>query len=217
LPEKNAGETDVILETMVVGPLAMNTYLVGCPESREAVVVDPGDEPEKILGAIDRHQLKLRYILLTHAHFDHIGAVAGVKEATGAVVMIHKDEQIIVDNLPLQTSLFGFPQPSEFAVDRWLKHDEVIFFGALRIKVLATPGHTPGGVCFLLNDLLYSGDTLFCESIGRTDLPGGSQVKLLKSIHEQLWPLSGATQVYPGHGPATTISHEKRYNPFLIG
>jgi len=202
---------------MVVGPLTMNSYLVGCAESHEAVAVDPGDEAEKILSLIDKHQLKLRYILLTHAHFDHVGAVADVKEATGAVVMMHKDEQIIVENLPLQTSLFGFPQPRAFTVDQWLKHEEMIFFGALRIKVLATPGHTPGGVCFLLNDLLYSGDTLFCESIGRTDLPGGSQVKLLKSIHEQLWPLPGATQVYPGHGPATTISHEKRYNPFLIG
>ena len=207
----------MIRETLSLGPLQCNCTVLGCPETREAVVVDPGAEEDRILTVIRKHGLRVTQILLTHAHFDHIGAVHALQKATGARVCLHEKDMYLNDNLSQQTALFGFSPPPRVQVDHFLQHGETIAWGRLRLKVLHTPGHSPGGVCFLVADqaMVLTGDTLFYDSIGRTDLWGGDHTQLLRSIREQLLVLEDATRVVPGHGPDTTIGRERRENPFL--
>jgi glyoxylase-like metal-dependent hydrolase (beta-lactamase superfamily II) len=208
---------DVILETQPVGPFWMNTYVVGCPRTREAIVIDPGAEPEVILELLARHQLVPKYILCTHGHVDHVGAVAEVKAATGAPVCLHPNDLFLYERMVEWGALFGMRVTPGPLPDHWLSDGEELHIGEYRLVALHTPGHTPGGMSFLLGDLLFVGDTLFAGSVGRTDLPGGSWSELMRSITEKLLPLGDHLRVYAGHGPATTLGKERRTNPFLQG
>ncbi|MBN2356477.1 MBL fold metallo-hydrolase [candidate division KSB1 bacterium] len=205
----------MILETRVIGPLGTNCYFFGCSETGEVMVIDPADEADDLLAYLQQSNYSLRYIFLTHTHFDHVGAVAALHKDTAAPIMAHRQERMIAKSIPLQAALFGFPRPEAFKITDWLTDQQTLSIGTLEGKVLHTPGHSPGGVCFLANSHLFSGDTLFRESIGRTDLPRGSHSKLVQSVRTKLWPLPDETTVHPGHGPATTIAHEKRHNPYL--
>ncbi len=210
--------TQLIHEVLPVGFLQCNCHVVGDPETREAVVIDPGDEPDAILAALARHQLTVKAILITHAHPDHVGGAAKLKQATGAPVLMHPDDRWLLENVAMQCAAFGFPAPPAVQMDAALKPGDDVRWGKnLRAQVLHTPGHTPGSSCLYLPDhkILFAGDTLFAGSIGRTDLWGGSYDAILRSIHSQLLPLDLATVVFPGHGPHTTLADEKDSNPFL--
>jgi glyoxylase-like metal-dependent hydrolase (beta-lactamase superfamily II) len=210
----------VIHEVLPVGWLQCNCHVVGDAATREAIVVDPGDEPERILDVLRRHHLRVRYIVITHAHPDHVGGAAKLKAATGAPVLMHPDDLWLLENVAMQCAAFGFPAPPPVALDQPLRPGDELRWGeSLRAQALHTPGHTPGSLCLYLPEqrLLLAGDTLFAGSIGRTDLWGGSLDALLRSIHNQLLVLDDATAVFPGHGPDTTIGAERETNPFLRG
>ena len=195
--------------------MAVNCYVLACDRTRKAAVIDPGDNEEKILSYIKNNNFNVTHILLTHGHVDHIAAVSEIKKATRAEIMMSKDDLILVNNAATQARLFDLRPAGYFTIDRYVKDEEQIKVGDMVIRVLATPGHSPGGVCYLLENYLFAGDTLFAESIGRTDLPGGSYELLLTSIRNKLLILPSNTVVYPGHGPATTIERELQFNPFL--
>ncbi len=205
----------MIFETMVVGPLQCNCIIVGCEQTREALVVDPGDEIDRILGVLEYHNLRVTGILQTHAHFDHVGATKPLKEATGAPVYLHKEDLFLYQHLAEQVAMFGLKAPDPVTIEHWFKEGDVVKAGTLSTQVLHTPGHSPGSVCFSLPGKLLSGDTLFAGSIGRTDLWGGSYEQIIQSIRTKLMTFPDETEVYPGHGPSSTIGQEKRYNPFL--
>lgn len=203
------------LKSLVVGPFASNCYIVGS-EVGEGIVVDPGDDADRILRAIEELNLDIKLIVATHGHIDHIGAVKEVKEATGAQFAIHGGDARILSSRrnPLSflmaTSALSPPQPEIL-----LKDGDVLEAGSLSFTVLHTPGHSPGGISLLEHGVVFVGDTLFCQSIGRFDFPGASGSQLLNSIHTKLMTLPDDTVVYPGHGPETTIGDERRWNPFL--
>jgi len=208
----------MLIESFPVGPLQCNCSIIACPETKEAAVIDPGGDPQKILELIERYGLKVKYLLHTHAHFDHILGSRAMKEATGAQICLHKGDQWLYDNVAKQGSLFGFQIDKPLAVDRYLNDEEEVQFGTLKTSVIHTPGHTPGSLCFSLADkesLLFAGDTLFHRSIGRTDLWGGSFEQIIDSIAQRLFRLDDSTRVIPGHGPDTDIWSEKKENPFL--
>lgn len=206
----------MLLRILQVGQLASNCYLVGCERTRQGVVIDPGDEAAVIQRAIEEAQLEITLIVLTHYHFDHIAAAAPLREATGAPVAIHADEAELLQNPP---ALFRFFQPRipTLQADRLLRDGERITVGDLAMQVLHTPGHSPGGISLHLpaEGVVFCGDTLFREGIGRTDFPGGDMGTLEASIRQRLYALDDETVVYPGHGPKTTIGWEKRHNPFV--
>ncbi len=203
----------MILETLVVGSFMENTYIVASEKTKEAAVIDPGADSKKILASIEKLGVNVKYILITHGHIDHIGAVARVKEATGATYAIHPND------IPLAKAQRGFcgampgvsepPEP-----DLQLKEGDVFSIGEFELKVVETPGHTPGGVSFVGDGVVFSGDTLFQGSVGRTDFPGGDWDLLLDRIRTRLFVLPDDTVVLSGHGPETTIKQEKLYNPF---
>ncbi len=209
----------LITETLVVGDLQANCILIADAASREAVVVDPGDEAARILAALTRLRLSVKAILNTHAHFDHVGANQALKEATGAPLSMHPADLELYRNLPIQAAWLGLEHcPTVAAVDRQLVDGARLDLAGFAIATIHTPGHSPGSVCFLVEgseSLLISGDTLFAGGIGRTDLPGGSHDQELRSIRERLVPLGERLRVIPGHGPETTIGRERRFNPFL--
>lgn len=214
----------MIHEVVVVGPLQCNCSVLGDEETREAIVIDPGDEVERILAVLKRHNLKARYIVNTHAHFDHVGNCCDLKEATGAEIWLHKADLPIYETAPRQAALFslyGVRPIRMTAVDQYLKDADGLQVGKIAAQALHTPGHTPGSLSLHvpgdLRDILFAGDTLFSGSIGRTDLPGGDLHRLLKSIKDRMLTLDDATEVWPGHGPKTTIGRERRTNPFLQG
>jgi glyoxylase-like metal-dependent hydrolase (beta-lactamase superfamily II) len=198
----------------VVGELLTNCYLLINSDSREALIIDPGDDPAKILGVLEPG-LSVKAIIATHCHFDHILAVEDVREALGAKFQIHRDDLPILEEAPrraLEWAGKAFDAPSP---DGYISEGEEIALGNSRVKVLHTPGHSPGSVCLLVEDVLFSGDTLFAGSVGRTDLYGGDYDQLLRSIKEKLCVLSDDTRVMPGHGESTRIGVEKLYNPFV--
>ncbi|MHB9144401.1 MAG: MBL fold metallo-hydrolase [Symbiobacteriia bacterium] len=211
----------MIFDVTPVGPYQANCYLVGDEVTGEAVLVDPGDEAGRLLAWVHEHGLRITHILLTHGHLDHIGAVAAVKAATGAKVCIHSGDALMLADPQRNMSAYSSHPVTAPPPDVVLEDDQVITVGGLRFKVLHTPGHTPGGVCFLVTDgegdpkLLLSGDTLFAGSIGRTDLPGGNLDELLTSAREQLLVLPEDLPVYPGHGESTNVGDEREGNPFL--
>ena len=219
----------MLVRTIVVGPLQCNCTILGCEETGEALVIDPGDEIERILEALRTENLACTGIFHTHAHIDHLGATAPLKEATGASILLHAEDQPLYEHVPDQAALFGFPTPPTAPIDRYIQDGEVLGWGRIRGEVLHTPGHTPGGISLRIApqsnraggadepDRLFSGDTLFAGSVGRTDLWGGNWDQLLRSIRERLLTLPDETIVVPGHGPPTTIGEERRRNPFLIG
>ena len=210
----------MILDQLVVSPFQSNCWIFGCDETLEGVVIDPGDETERILESVQNHGLTIKYLIHTHGHLDHVGATAGLQRETAGLTLIHEADQIMLDNLPAQAALFGGGDPEIPAVDQYIKEGDLISFGRYVLSVIETPGHSPGGICLKLEGKeqgVFAGDTLFQGSIGRTDLWGGSYEQLLDSIRDQLLPLDDDTPVFPGHGPQTTIGAEKRNNPFLHG
>ncbi len=206
----------MIIASLPVGLIQTNCYIVGCEETKEGVVIDPGGHPERILAEVERHGLAIKYVLDTHAHFDHTDANGAIVRATGASLALHPDDRPLLEASGGAT-LFGMRADPSPPPDVELHDGDAIKVGTLDFAVLHTPGHTPGHVCFYEADegVLFDGDVLFYRGIGRTDLPGGSWQQLLDSIQGVLFALPDSTIVYSGHGPATTIGEEKRLNPWL--
>ena len=207
----------MIIETLAVGPFAANCYIVGSSETTQGMVIDPGAEAKAIFKTVQQTGLSISIIVITHAHIDHIGALREVQQKTNARFAIHEAEKGFVFSTPLRmlTSLGVSPVKSPPRPDRLLKDGDRIDVGDLHFEVLHTPGHSAGGICLSGHGVVFSGDTLFNSGIGRTDFPGMSHERLIKSVREKLVVLPDETVVYPGHGPPTTIGDERRGNPFL--
>jgi hydroxyacylglutathione hydrolase len=208
-----------LIETFPVGALQCNCAIVADPTTREALVVDPGDEPDRILESLSGAGLTAVGLVHTHAHFDHMGCSALLKRVTGAPILLHEGDVPLYKNLDEQGKAFGISLEKPGSVDRLLAHGDRVACGGGALHVLHTPGHTPGSLSLRMEgeegDVLFSGDTLFRRSIGRTDLWGGSMEQILASIRGQLLSLPGGLRVIPGHGPDTTIAEEGRRNPFV--
>jgi len=205
------------IKTMVLGPVQTNCYIVNVAENKEAVVIDPADRAEKIYNYLTENDLECKKILLTHGHFDHITAAESLKKLTGAEIYAHENEKSLLKDPDLNASArMGYEISIE--PDCLLKDNEEFEAAGLTWQVIYTPGHTGGGVCYYLKNegVLFSGDTLFYESIGRTDFPTGNLQKLMESVKNRLFVLPDETKVYPGHGWSTTIEHEKSNNPFFV-
>ncbi|MFC1861723.1 MBL fold metallo-hydrolase [Chloroflexota bacterium] len=205
----------MIIERLEVGPLASNCYIVGAESTKEGMIIDPGAEANTILKRVEDLGLEIKFIVLTHGHTDHVGAIKGVKEATAAEVAIHVDDARFIQPGQPRATLYGFSIQDPPSPDRLLKGGDSIDIGNLHFLVLHTPGHTPGGICLLTEGVVFTGDTLFNFGIGRFDMPGGSGSQLMNSITTKLMVLPDKTAVYPGHGPETTIGTERQGNPFL--
>ena len=212
----------MILESRAVGPFMKNGFLIGCERTHEAALIDPGDEVTDLLALAERRTLTIRYILLTHAHVDHITGVDDAKRVLNVPMYLHRDDLFLYERAVEVGRMFGLqgvkPPPP---VDEFYQQDQVITFGDYEVRPHHTPGHCPGGVCLQVGKAgengqdLFVGDTLFAGSIGRTDLPGGDYETLMRSIRSVLFAFGDEARVYPGHGPATTIGQERRTNPFL--
>ena len=202
---------------MEVGPLVVNAYIVEEPSSKKAVVVDPGDDGDALLGELRDRGLSVEKILLTHGHFDHVGAVRLLREKTGAAVHLHGDDAGRMATARRQGLLFGLSVDDPPPPDVIVADGDRIAFEGREFLVLHTPGHTPGCVSFLIGKMAFVGDLIFAGSIGRTDLPGGSHERLLASVREKIFVLPDDTVLFPGHGPSTTVGEEKRSNPFFTG
>jgi glyoxylase-like metal-dependent hydrolase (beta-lactamase superfamily II) len=210
----------MIHEILPVGMLACNCSIVGDEETGEAIVIDPGDEIERVQEVLARHKLRAKYIVATHAHIDHVGGLAQLKRATGAPVLMHAGDLSLYQNLAVQAQWLGVPPPGVVSVDQFLKEGDTLSVGSYLFEVLHTPGHSPGSLSLHLSgeqQKIFSGDTLFQGSIGRTDLWGGSYEEILRSIHNRLLIFPDETLVFPGHGPETVIGEERETNPFLHG
>ncbi len=190
-----------MLRKLVVGPYQTNCYILVCRETRDAMVIDPGDEVYRIVKEISAHELRVRAIVITHGHIDHVGGAAEIRRITGAPIMIH----------PMDAPGLGFPP------DGTLQEGAPLTLGNYTISVIHTPGHSPGGVCLHAPGAVFSGDTLFAGSIGRTDFAGGDHKALIRGVREKIFPLGDGLRVYPGHGPATSIGEERKRNPFFRG
>jgi len=190
-----------MLKMMPVGPIQANCYILGCKETREGIVIDPGDEAFRIATEVTKAGLKIKYILITHGHFDHTGAAKELKRIVKAPVWIHR----------LDASGLSFPPDGD------LFEGQELEVGTYKIKVIHTPGHSPGGVCLFAPGVVFTGDTLFYGSIGRTDFPGGDHKQLIRGVKEKIFPLGDQVRVYPGHGLASTIGQERLHNPFFRG
>ncbi len=208
-------EVVLILKALAVGPIMANCYILGCEDTKSAAVIDPGDDADRILMKLAEDNLKLQYVINTHGHFDHVGGNARLKEASGADLVIHKADEPLLSQLGRAAASFGLSAENSPGPDRTVEEGDVLSFGDISLKVLHTPGHSPGGISLLGEKMVFVGDTLFAGSIGRTDLPGGDYNTLISSIKTKLLVLEDDTTVYTGHGPATTIGQERRINPFL--
>jgi hydroxyacylglutathione hydrolase len=204
----------VLIEVRAVPPFMKNGFVLADEATREGVLIDPGDDVEELLEVIAEQRLTIRYILLTHAHLDHITGVGRAREALGVPVVLHEDDRPLYDAIVQQGIAFGFRLEPQPAPDRYYAPGDVFRFGRYEVRAHHTPGHSPGGGS--AQKTLVVGDTLFAGSIGRTDLPGGHHPTLIASIREVLIPFGDAAVVHPGHGPSTTIGEERRSNPFLV-
>lgn len=206
----------MIIETIPVGTLETNCYVIAGDAAGPGVVIDPGDDSARVLSAAERLGIHIEKILVTHGHWDHIGALADMAEATGAEVLVHEqDAEYLADpNKNLSALVF---ERREGHADRTVEDGEVITVGDLEIRVIHTPGHTPGGMSLLVEANLFCGDLIFYDSIGRTDLPGGDRDKMHQSVHGKAMTLPDDTNIYPGHGPPTTVAREREHNPYLTG
>jgi hydroxyacylglutathione hydrolase len=213
----------MIHEILPVGMLQCNCSIFGDEATHQAIVIDPGDQIEDILAVLKRHQLTVKAIVITHAHIDHIGGAAKLKAATGATVYMNANDQELYDHLDTQASWLGMPAPSRTDIDSPAREGDSLALGEASLQttfhILDTPGHTQGSISIWIpsENKLIAGDTLFRDSIGRTDLPGGDSRQILRSIHSKLLTLPETAVVIPGHGPNTTIGREKERNPFLQG
>ncbi|MBT3176404.1 MAG: MBL fold metallo-hydrolase [Desulfobacula sp.] len=205
----------MIIKKLEVGPIMANCFILGCESTKEAVVIDPGDDSDRILMELAKSELNVKYLINTHGHFDHVGANKRMKEVTGAKLAIHPEDEPMFKELSHSASMFGLTAQNSPPADILLKHGDEISFGEINLKVIHTPGHSKGGICLYTKGHLFSGDTLFAGSIGRTDLPGGDYDTLISSIKNNLLSLDDKTIVYTGHGPETTLGDERRSNPFL--
>lgn len=205
----------MIINVLEVGPIMANCYIIGCEETKEAAVIDPGADSGRILTALADQNLTAKYLINTHGHFDHVGANKKMKEATGAEILIHAEDEPMLGQLSATASAFGLSAENSPSADRLLAEGDTVTFGKITLGVLHTPGHTLGGISLHTNDCIFVGDTLFAGSIGRTDLPGGDYGTLIASVRNKLFALADNVKVYCGHGPSTTIGNEKRFNPFV--
>ncbi len=208
----------MIHEILPVGMLACNCSVVGDEATGEAIVIDPGDDIERVQEVLAQYHLRPRYIIATHAHIDHVGGIEKLKRVTGAAVLMHKDDLPLYKNLAMQAAWLGVRPPGVVDVDQFLREGDTVRWGPFSLDVLHTPGHSPGSLSLHLggdDSRIFSGDTLFQNSIGRTDLWGGSLDQLMRSIRDILLRFPDGTPVFPGHGPATTIGQERESNPFL--
>jgi glyoxylase-like metal-dependent hydrolase (beta-lactamase superfamily II) len=207
----------MIHEILPVGLLQCNCSIFGDENTRDAIVIDPGDDISQIVSILEKHGLQCKAIVITHAHIDHIGGAQKLKAATGAPVYMNSADQELYDHLDMQAAWLGVPTPEQTEIDTPARDGDTLKLGETTIHVLHTPGHTQGSLCLWMPSArkLISGDTLFRESIGRTDLPGGDGRQILQSIQTRLLTLPDDTDVYPGHGLPTTIAHEREHNPFL--
>lgn len=208
----------MIHEIFPVGVLGCNCSVIGDESTREALVIDPGDEIERILDILKQHQLTLKQIIVTHAHIDHVGGAMKLKRATNAPILLNKNDYALLRMLDVQAAWIGTPSPGAVEIDQSLEDQDTIMCGSVRAVAMHTPGHTEGSTClyFPSEEKLIAGDTLFAGSIGRTDLPGGSFNKIITSLHDRVLALPDETVVVPGHGPLTTIGEERQSNPFLV-
>ena len=205
----------MIVKTLAVGPIMANCFVVGCEKTAEAAVIDPGDEPDRILATLADNNLSAKLIINTHGHFDHVGANRKLKEATGAPILIHALDTPMLSQLAGSAAAWGMLAENSPPPDREIEDGDQVNFGDITLTVLHTPGHTPGGISLYTNNEVFVGDTLFAGSIGRTDFAGGSFETLKNSIQQKLFALNEDLVVYPGHNNPTTIGTEKRTNPFV--
>jgi hydroxyacylglutathione hydrolase len=201
------------IETIPVGPLQANCFIVWDEKTREAIVIDPGDEPDRIIALIKQKNLNVKYIICTHAHFDHVGALPELKSHTGAAIAVHNLEKEIYEGARDMAAFFGYDIESLPEPDIYLKDGDPIKIGELEFRVIHTPGHSPGGLCLYGNGVVFTGDTIFAGSVGRTDFYGGS-IEELKSSFKKILSLPQHTKIFPGHGPETTVEVELKENPF---
>ena len=208
----------MIHEIFPVGPLHCNCSIIGDETTREAMVIDPGDDIQNVLTLVRKHNLQVKQIVITHAHIDHVGGAMELRAATGAPILLNQNDYDLLKMLDVQAAWIGVPSPGKVDIDHGLNTGDIVTAGSHSATVLHTPGHTEGSIClyFPAEQKLIAGDTLFAGSIGRTDLPGGSMQKILQSLHNTLLTLPDETVVVPGHGPLTTIGEERETNPFLV-
>jgi glyoxylase-like metal-dependent hydrolase (beta-lactamase superfamily II) len=212
-----SGNLRMIHKIFPVGPLQCNCSVIGDEKTHEAMVIDPGDEVADILEILRRENLVLKQIVITHAHIDHVGGAMKLKAATGASILMNQNDYALLKMLDMQAAWVGMKPPGEVQIDEAVSQGRVLKIGEISSNIIHTPGHTEGSICvyFPVQKTLIAGDTLFAGSIGRTDLPGGSTDKIMRSLHTQVLALPDDTQVVPGHGPVTTIGEERETNPFL--
>jgi hydroxyacylglutathione hydrolase len=210
-------ESSPLIQSSSREPFLKNGYIVACPETRDAVYIDPGDEVPSLLEWLQQKELQLKVIANTHGHLDHISGVKAVKEKYDVPIYLHRDDDPLYNLLSQQASWFGLKYEPAPPVDRFYSDGDTFKVGTLEFRVHHTPGHSPGGVCLELEDRVFCGDLIFAGSIGRTDLPGGSFDTLMNSIRQKLLPLGDSRILHCGHGPDTTIGQERRENPFLVG
>ena len=208
----------MIHEILPVGPLQCNCSIIGDESTREAIVIDPGDDIGDVLAAVSKHNLKVKQIVITHAHIDHVGGAMKLRAATGAPILLNQNDYALLKMLDVQAAWIGVATPGNVEIDHSVGQNDKVGAGSLSADIIHTPGHTEGSISlyFALEKKLIAGDTLFAGSIGRTDLPGGSYKKIISSLHEKLLTLPDDTVVVPGHGPLTTIGEERQSNPFLV-
>jgi hydroxyacylglutathione hydrolase len=209
---------DMIHEIFPVGPLQCNCSIIGDEATREAMVIDPGDDIEDVLAIVRKHKLQVKQIVVTHAHIDHVGGAMKLRAATGAPILLNENDYALLKMLDVQATWIGVAPPGEVKIDQSVTSGDKVKAGPHEAEILHTPGHTEGSIClyFPAEKKLIAGDTLFAGSIGRTDLPGGSMQKILQSLHGTVMALPDETVVVPGHGTMTTIGEERQSNPFLV-